>query len=396
MKEPLVIFSWIAAAAACIPLLIFSAEVLLGLWGGRPHKLIAGDGSTCVLIPAHNEEGIIKATLDRLHPILPTNASILVVADNCSDKTAEIVRQQGFAVLERFDADRRGKGFALAHGRDWLSKEPPDCVIVFDADCTTDAKSLECLVCFSAERAAVVQSAYAFEPDHDVPAKVQISNFALWVKNVVRQRGAHRLGGSAILTGTGMAFPWTVFAELPLATASIVEDLSLTIDLARTGKAPCFLNQAMVSSVAANETATLEQRSRWEHGFLNVARLHGFPALLGGMKRLDRKLMLLGMHLLVPPLALLLITALVAAVILAGVAGMTGYWLSVFTVLGALGLALASVLLAWLSGGHKWVRASAMLLLPMYLAWKIPVYLRYALGQTATWVRTDRNTHSKP
>jgi len=85
---------------------------------------------------------------------------------------------------------------------------------------------------------------------------------------------------------------------------------------------------------------------------------------------------------------------LAAAVILAGVGGMTGYWFSFFMVLGFLSLSLVSVLLAWLSGGHQWLKASAMVLLPMYLIWKIPVYLRYALGQTVTWVRTDRNTHS--
>jgi cellulose synthase/poly-beta-1,6-N-acetylglucosamine synthase-like glycosyltransferase len=394
MKEAVVVFSWIAAIAASVPLLMFSIEVLLGLWRGRPHKIISGAYSTCVLIPAHNEERIIRATLDRLHAVLPANASILVVADNCSDRTAEIVRQQGVPVIERFDADRRGKGFALDHGRDWLSKEPPECVIVFDADCTTDAKSLEDLIHFSTAKSAIVQSAYVFEPDHSVAPKVQISNFALWVKNVVRQRGANRLGGSAILTGTGMAFPWAVFAELPLATASIVEDLALTIDLVRAGRSPCYLDQAKMSSIAAIETATLEQRSRWEHGFLDGARRHGLPVVLGGMKRLDRKSMLLGLHLLVPPLSLLLMTALLTAVILAGVAGMTGYWLSLIAVLGFLSLALFSVILAWLSGGYKWLKATAMVLLPMYLLWKIPVYLRYALGQTATWVRTDRNIHS--
>jgi cellulose synthase/poly-beta-1,6-N-acetylglucosamine synthase-like glycosyltransferase len=394
MKEALVVLSWIVAAAVSVPLLVFSIEVLLGLWGERPYDLICGEHRTCILIPAHNEEAIIKATLDRLHPLLPAHASILVVADNCNDRTAEIVRQQGFAVIERCNTDQRGKGFALAHGRDWLTKEPPQCVIVFDADCTTDAKSLEDLICVSTARAAVVQAAYAFEPDHSAAGKVQISNFALWVKNIVRQRGAHRLGGSAILTGTGMAFPWAVFAELPLATASIVEDLALTIDLTRAGKAPCFLNQAKVSSVAAIETATLEQRSRWEHGFLDVARRQGLPILLGGIKRLDRKSMLLGLHLIVPPLALLFMVALAAAVILAGVGGMTGYWFSFFMVLGFLSLSLVSVLLAWLSGGHQWLKASAMVLLPMYLIWKIPVYLRYALGHTVTWVRTDRNTHS--
>jgi len=394
MIEALAVVSWIAATAVSVPLLIFSLEVLLGLWVGRPHKQISCEPSTCILIPAHNEETIIKATLDRLHPILPTNASILVVADNCTDKTAEIVRQLGFVVLERLDPDRRGKGFALAHGRDWLSKQPPECVIIFDADCTTDAGSLEDLIQYSTAKAAVVQAAYAFEPDHSVAAKVQISNFAFWVKNVVRQRGTQRLGGSAILTGTGMVFPWKIFAEVPLATANIVEDLALTIDLARAGKAPHFLNQAKVSSVAAIETATLEQRSRWEHGFLDVARRQGLPILFVGLKRLDRKAMLLGLHLLVPPLALLLMTALAAVVLLASLAGIVAYWYPLFTVLGFLCLSLVSVLLAWFSGGHRWLKGTAITLLPMYLFWKIPVYLRYGLGHTATWVRTNRSDHS--
>jgi cellulose synthase/poly-beta-1,6-N-acetylglucosamine synthase-like glycosyltransferase len=377
-----------------VPLSIFSLEVLLGLRRLTSLAASAQARPACIVMPAHNEAAIMGDTLDRLLSALPELVSILVVADNCSDATAEIARSRSVNVVERNDPTRRGKGYALACGREWLSRSPPECVVVLDADCKTDSASLRDLIEVSAARGLPVQASNVFEPDMLASPKVQISNFAFWVKNVVRQRGAQRLGGSAVLTGTGMAFPWAVFAELPLATASIVEDLALTIDLTRAGKAPCFLNQAKVSSVAAIETATLEQRSRWEHGFLDVARRQGLPILLGGIKRLDRKSMLLGLHLIVPPLALLFMVALAAAVILAGVGGMTGYWFSFFMVLGFLSLSLVSVLLAWLSGGHQWLKASAMVLLPMYLIWKIPVYLRYALGHTVTWVRTDRNTHS--
>jgi len=386
--------AWIMAVAVSLPLLIFSIEVLFGIAEGKRREIDGAPPKTCILIPAHNEEAIIKATLARLKDALPTGASILVVADNCTDNTAEVVRKSGFAVLERFDAKRRGKGYALAHGRSWLTPAPPDCVIIFDADCETDAASLADLARFSVATMSAVQAGYFFEPDLSVPAKVQISNFALWVKNIVRQRGAYRLGGGAILTGTGMAFPWKIFAELPLATASIVEDLALTIDLARDGNAPVYLNEATVYSTAAAEAATLEQRSRWEHGFLGVARNHGWPMLRSGILRMDRKSALLGFHLLVPPLALLLATAFSVAIVLSGLAVLIDNWLPFLVSAFALGIAMLSVILAWISGGHRWLKAEAILLVPFYVAWKIPLYLRYALGQTATWIRTDRNPGS--
>jgi cellulose synthase/poly-beta-1,6-N-acetylglucosamine synthase-like glycosyltransferase len=386
--------AWIMAVAVSIPLLMFSIEVLFGIGKGKHREMDGDSPKTCILIPAHNEEAIIRATLARLKDALPTGASILVVADNCTDNTAEIVRRSGFAVLERFNAKQRGKGYALAHGRAWLAEAPPDCVIIFDADCATDAASLADLARFSVATRSVVQAGYFFEPDLSVPAKVQISNFALWVKNIVRQRGAHRLGGSAILTGTGMAFPWKIFAELPLATASIVEDLALTIDLARTGKAPAYLDQATVHSFAATEVATLEQRSRWEHGFLGVARNQGLPMLRSGLQRMDRKSALLGLHLLVPPLALLLATAFSVGIVLSGLAILIENWLPFIVLAIALSIAIVSVIIAWFSGGHRWLKAKSILLIPFYVAWKVPLYLRYALGQTATWIRTDRNAGS--
>lgn len=394
MTAILFLVTWIMAAAVSLPLLIFSIEVLFGVAEGKRREIDGALPKICILMPAHNEAEIITATLARLKDALPAKASILVVADNCTDNTAEVVRKSGFAVLERFDAKRRGKGYALAHGRSWLTEDPPDCVIIFDADCATDAASLADLACFSVTKNSPVQAGYFFEPDLSVPAKVQISNFALWVKNIVRQRGAYRLGGGAILTGTGMAFPWRIFAELPLATASIVEDLALTIDLVRAGNAPAYLDQATVYSTAAAEVATLEQRSRWEHGFLGVARNHGWPMLRSGILRMDRKSALLGLHLLVPPLALLLATSFSVVIVLFGLAVLIDDWLPFVFPAFALAVALLSVIIAWISGGHRWLKARAILLVPFYVAWKIPLYLRYALGQTATWIRTDRNPSS--
>lgn len=393
MIDALVASQWIVAGAVALPLLLFSLEVLFGIPAAKPLESGTGNPSTCILIPAHNEEMIIAKTLALLRPILPINAYILVVADNCDDATAKIVRDNDLEVIERFNLEQRGKGFALDYAREWLSNSPPECVIVFDADCTTDAKSLTDLICLSVTRMSALQAGYVFEATHSVSTNVQISNFAFWIKNIIRQRGACHLGGMAILTGTGMAFPWKIFADLPLATASIVEDLALTIFLAHSGKAPVFLNQARVGSFAASEDATLQQRSRWEHGFLGVAKEHGMATLFAGIRLMDRKLILLGFHLLVPPLALLLSATMLTVIGLTGLAIFVDYWPPVLMVVTFFGLAVGTILLAWLSGGHKWLNFKSLVLLPMYLVWKLPIYLAFAIGKTATWVRTDREVN---
>ena len=223
------LLSWAVAAPPILALAIFLAETLLGTVRLKPRSLSGKHPTTTILMPAHNEALIIEETIERLVPLLSENVRLLVVADNCSDATAQLVRQAGQDVIERTDPARRGKGYALAFGRDHLKLDPPECVIVFDADCQTDAESIAALAKVCVAEDVVVQARYILEPDLSVSPKVQISNFAFWVKNVVRQRGAHRLGGAAILVGTGMAFPWHIFANAPLATANIVEDLALGI-----------------------------------------------------------------------------------------------------------------------------------------------------------------------
>lgn len=385
---------WALATTVSIPLLLFTLEVLCGVRKGSIRDQAANAPSTCIIIPAHNEASIIKATLEKLREELTESFRVLVVADNCTDHTADLVKEGGVEVIERFDEKLKGKGYALAYACNWLRQSPPECVIVFDADCTTDLVSLTSLAhCAVASRSAA-QAQYIFEPDLSVSAKVQISNFALWLKNSVRQRGSRRLGGGAILTGTGMAFPWEDFAELPLATASIVEDLALTVHLARSGRAPTYLHEATVKSFAASESATLEQRARWEQGFLSVAKEHGLPLIYLGFKRLDRRVLLLGLHLLVPPLALLLTAALSTAFVLLAAAIWANHWLPLLAVTIAFSAAVLSAAFAWLAGGHHWMRADAVLFLPLYVVWKLPLYLRSVLGRSVGWVRTKRDSSS--
>ena len=381
---------WLLAIPPIIALGIFIVEALLGTLRLKPVAVSGPLPSTCILIPAHNEAAIIASTLKRLRPLLSDTIRLLVVADNCWDETAELVRQAGHAVVERSDLNRRGKGYALAFGRDNLRAVPPDCVIVFDADCETDVVSIATLVKYCVGSQSVVQARYILRPDRNASAKVQISNFAFWFKNVVRQRGAARLGGAAVLTGTGMAFPWNKFERAPLATANIVEDLALGLHLTETGDAPVYLEQATVVSAAASEAATLEQRSRWEHGFLATAKSHGFRAIFNAMTQRNRKLFQLGLHLLVPPLAFLMLASIAILLLLAAAGLLTGYWFAFAALAVAVAAATSLVFVNWLIEGRAWLSFGALLRLPFYLIWKLPVYFGFANGNDVGWTRTER------
>ena len=99
-----------------------------------------------VIVPAHDEEPILRTRLLSLKEAAAGVARILVVADNCRDSTSSIARELGVEVIERFDNERRGKGFALDFARDHLKARPPAVVVVIDADSMIDSQSLRTLI----------------------------------------------------------------------------------------------------------------------------------------------------------------------------------------------------------------------------------------------------------
>lgn len=370
----------------------FLAEVGLGL-KSPPDGASAPERDqtqAVILMPAHNEEKGITRTIAALAPILTDRTRLIVVADNCSDDTARIARAAGAQVIERFDAGARGKGYALAFGRDHMMSDPPDVVIVLDADCDIDPASTAILADEAERHSVPIQANYRMHPELAASPMVQISNFAFLVKNSIRQRGMARLGAPALLNGTGMAFPWPIFANAPLASANIVEDLALGIDLSLRNHPPRFCNAASVWSSAAGHRDTLGQRTRWEHGFVATARSHGLRLLRRALARADPGLAWLGLHLLVPPLALLF---LLGAGALAITAALIWFGATVYSaaLLGGLMVASAiAVLAAWARYGRDTLAPATLLRLPLYILWKIPIYLRLIRRPETEWIRTSR------
>jgi len=370
--------------------LVFLAEVLLGLIPRAARRLPQGPRRIAILTPAHNEQGTIGDSVTAIALHLPEGTRHLVIAHNCSDSTADEARAAGADVAALNDPDRRGKGYALAFGREQLAGDPPDIVIVIDADCTIGPGTIERLADAAAAHDSAVQGSYMFRSRPGDAPLVQISNFAMLVKNLVRQRGGSRLGAPALMTGSGMAFPWARFAALDLATGNIVEDLAIGLELIAAGAPPAFEEAAHIWSVPSNVAGTETQRARWEGGFMATARSTALPLFARGLARLRWPEIWMGLHLMVPPLTLLLsVNALVwLATGLLALAGLgTPFHLS-SALLAAM---LVSVLLAWLVAGRAMLEPRMLVRLPFYLFWKLALYVRLVRRkEKQDWVRTER------
>lgn len=368
----------------------FALEVLAGLIPLRHLESSPGEASAVIAVPAHDEEQVIGQTVAEICKAAPA-LRLLVVADNCADRTAEVARSAGAEVIVRDEPERRGKGFALAAARDHLRNNPPDVVIVIDADCQIDGASLDALVAAAAGSARPCQSVNLLRPDLKAPPLVQLSTFAFMIKNLVRQRGLQRLGGRAHLTGTGMALPWTIFGTANLGDSNIVEDLALGLELAERATPPMLVESATIWSPAASAGGTLVQRRRWEGGYLATALKVAPAAFARSLVRADVRGLCAALDLSVPPLALLamLNAAALALALAAFLLGAAAWSAIVLFIVGL--LAAAAVVLAWWREGRRFASGATLLRLPLYVLWKLPLYAGMLLkGAPKEWLRSGR------
>jgi cellulose synthase/poly-beta-1,6-N-acetylglucosamine synthase-like glycosyltransferase len=385
-----------ALAALLVPaVLVFACQVLLFACRGRPFDdpPIPAAGTrdpVVVLMPAHDEAEGIGSTLAQLMPRLSPGDRVLVVADNCSDATAAIAREAGAEVVERTHVDR-GKGFALAFGIDFLEAHPPGAVVILDADCVLGPGALDALLFELARTARPVQALYLMTAPPDASLGRRLAEFAWRVRNWVRPAGWRRVGMPCQLMGTGMAFSWEMLARAQLANASLVEDMKLGIDLAVAGMAPVFCDRAVVTSTfPESSAASRTQRTRWEHGHLEMILRQTPPLLRAALSQRDARLLGMALDLAVPPLALLAGLLFLDALLASGgrlLGAGDGAPVLAATLLIAF---CAAVLLAWLARGRDLVRLTELLAVPWYVMAKVPIYLRFIRRRQTDWVRTDR------
>lgn len=347
-----------------------------------------------IVVPAHDEEATIAETVRSLLGVEYPRAlyRVLVVADNCGDRTAEVAETAGARVLVRRDAGRRGKGHALAYAfARVLAEGFADAVVVVDADSVVGPNLLGAFGARFASGAHAVQARYGVR-NPAASWRTSLMTLALGLFHVERSMARERLRLSCGLRGNGMGFTCALLREAPHRACSIVEDMEYGMALGLAGHRVHYVDEVQVlGEMPSSATAARSQRRRWEGGRFALARTH-VPRLLGlAVKRRDPLLLDLAMDLIVPPLSYLALASLVGAVwsglaFSYGIGGRSAFVLwatsaACLLVYVGRGWALSGV------GARGFVDLARA---PFYLLWKVSMLFERAQPAKEEWVRTSR------
>ena len=384
---------------ACLGLVavtsVLFVQALGALFGAaRSLPLAAVRPLIAVLTPAHNEEAGIEALVSSVRAQLADGDRLLVVADNCDDRTAELAERAGAEVVVRRDPGRRGKGYALDEGLRHLEKAPPEVVVFLDADCQISPGGVSKLARASAGTGAPVQCLNLMVVNPANGDQSRLAEFAWRIKNDFRANGYARLGLPSQLFGTGMAFPWACIAPRLFATGHVAEDIMVGLAMAKAGHAPRFFQDVMVvSHFPETRSGADQQKKRWMHGHLQLISTHVPPLMWHALRKRDGDTLALAVDLLVPPLVLLGLANASLFAVGAAWALLTGSSAPMIVAIVSCCLLAASLGGAWAVHGRDLIGTKELRELPAHLIRVVNATAGFVAGQRSIWIRADRRTH---
>ncbi len=353
--------------------------------------------SFAIVIPAHNEEELIGRTIRSLKELDYPEAlyDIFVIADNCTDGTAVIARENGARCFERKDERNRGKGFALKWFFESVFKElpPHDACVIVDADTLVSGNLLSEMnraLC-QGHKAATVRYDIL---DSDRSGSESIASLGFSLRNL-RNAGLSRFGGSAPLLGTGMSFSAEVLERYGWSSTSIVEDREQWASLYLNGVVVKFIDAARVAAVVPSRWKDFSvPRTRWDIGGLSINRRYAkpFAKRFFGDRSVPAFLTLL--EILSPPFYYIALTDLgyLALSIFHGRAGGASLVIAVGTINASLVFASLVLGLVRMEGSPRFYW-NVIVHLPYVLFWRSFNLVRgYCRRTSDTWLRSKRES----
>jgi cellulose synthase/poly-beta-1,6-N-acetylglucosamine synthase-like glycosyltransferase len=346
-----------------------------------------------LIVPAHNEEAVVAHVIGSLQRVdwPPDKFRVVVVADNCTDATAAIAAAAGAHVLERFDQEKRGKGYALDFAFDASRKLGwADAVVVIDADAEVSPNLLEAIACRMGRGERAVQVHYGVS-NTGASWRTRLLSIAKAAFHIVRSRARERLKLSCGIRGNGWSVTHELLARVPYHAFSLTEDLEYGIALGMAGYRVAYADEAHSDAeMVSGEKESRKQRQRWESGRFALVRTKTLPLLRQAIRKRSLVCLDLALDLMVLPLSYVVLN-IVALLILAGLAAVTGQpFVAVWAWLAA-GCVIALVLhilRGWQLSGAGLQGLLDLAWSPVFLLWKIVVMLS---GRgSKEWVRTKR------
>jgi cellulose synthase/poly-beta-1,6-N-acetylglucosamine synthase-like glycosyltransferase len=249
----------------------------------------AGPVTVTVLVPAHNEEASIGATLQSLLDQTQPPERIIVVADNCTDDTAGVAQSYGADVFETVaNTDKKAGGLNQVLKQILDGQGDNDCVMVVDADTILDPRFLEVgAQRLTNDRALMsVGGLFYGEGRGGLLGQFQRSEYVRYSRELERRRGR-----VFVLTGTAAMFRPAALRAVAEArgtllpgrhgdvydTAALTEDNELTLALKTLGALMVSPHECRVVTELMPKWRHLwNQRLRWQRGALENLGAYGF------------------------------------------------------------------------------------------------------------------------
>jgi len=276
--KSLVNFAVLLFQYSLFPVFIYHFTISIFGWFRRkeePADKYAPVKRFAVVVAAHNEEKVIGSIVRNMNRMdYPRELyDVYVIADNCTDNTAEIARQNGAEVFERSDRERRGKGYALKWMFDKLFRmdKKYDAVCVFDADNLVSLNFLREMNKHLCMGHKVVQGYLDCKNPTDSLIAGSYS-ITYWLNNRLFQLARYYLGLNCAIGGTGFVVDMDVLKQTGWNATSLTEDLEFSIKLALKGIRIYWTHEARVYDEKPLTLAqSWSQRKRWMQGQADCA-----------------------------------------------------------------------------------------------------------------------------
>lgn len=249
---------------------------LFGLFGKKhEEKLKVPQKTFAVIVAAHNEENVIGQLLENLHVLdYPDDLyDVYVIADNCTDKTAQISRDKGAIVYERYNDTEKGKGFAMEWMFNILFTLPKkyDAVAVFDADNLVHPEFLMEMNSRLCKGEQIIQGYMDAKNPNDTWVS-GVFAISFWVVNHIWHLAKYNIGLSSVLGGTGMCISTDILRKYGWGATCLTEDMEFTMKALLEGVRTTWAHDAIIyDEKPLTFMQSWRQRRRWSQGHFDVA-----------------------------------------------------------------------------------------------------------------------------
>ncbi len=245
-----------------------------------------------IMVSARNEEQVIGQLIESINnQTYPSELiDIYVVADNCTDNTAQVAREAGATVYERFNDILVGKGYALDYLLEQIGYSKDTCeydgFFIFDADNVLNKYYIEEMNKTFSNGHRIVTG---YRNSKNYGTNWISSGYSLWFI-----RESKFLNNSRMLCNTSCAIGGTGFLvhrDVLLKSNGwkfffLTEDIQFTVHNILQGESIAFCENAMLyDEQPTTFKQSWKQRMRWAKGFLQVARKYNGKLIWGSFTK---------------------------------------------------------------------------------------------------------------